>query len=112
MAFTCYIQVEMGNNMKVWTKDEIKDFIVNRDDAVIKGMLRIYDLQTESEKVFGDTHEHNGVGFSGVDGEIMSSFAEFYNKTNFLSYKQMKIARKKMLKYAGQLTKIANGVMV
>ena len=100
--------MKKGNNIKVWTKDEIKGLIVNRDDAVIKGMLRIYDLQTESEKVFGDTHEHNGVGFSGVDGGIMSSFVEFYNKTNFLSYKQMKIARKKMLKYAGQLTMISN----
>ena len=94
--------------MKVWTKDEIKGLIESRDDAVVRGMLRIYDLQTESEKVFGDTHAHNGVGFSGVDGEIMSSFVECYNITNFLSYKQMKIARKKMLKYAGQLTKISN----
>ena len=41
----------------------------------------------------------------------MSSFSEFVNKTGFLTYKQMKIARKKMLKYAGQLTKIANGVI-
>ena len=94
--------------MKVWTKDEIKGLIESRDDAVVRGMLRIYDLQTESEKVFADTHAHNGVGFSGGDGEIMSSFVELYNKTNFLSYKQMKIARKKMLKYAGQLTKISN----
>ena len=94
--------------MKGWTKNEIKGLIESRDDAVVRGMLRIYDLQTESEKVFGDTHAHNGVGFSGVDGEIMSSFVEFYNKANFLSYKQMNIARKKMLKYAGQLTKIAN----
>jgi hypothetical protein len=38
----------------------------------------------------------------------MSSFVKFYNKAGFLSYKQMKIARKKMLKYAGQLTKIVN----
>ena len=103
-----YLGMEKGEKMKVWTKDEIKGLIVNRDDAVIKGMLRIYDLQTESEKVFGDTHEHNGVGFSGVDGEIMSSFSEFVNKAGFLTYKQMKIARKKMLKYASQLTKIAN----
>ena len=94
--------------MKVWTKNEIKGLIESRDDAVVRGMLRIYDLQTESEKVFGDTHESNGVGFSGVDGEIMSSFTEFYNKAGFLSKKQMVIARKKMLKYAGQLTKIVN----
>ena len=94
--------------MKVWTKNEISGLIESRDDAVVRGMLRIYDLQTESEKVFGDTHAHNGVGFSGVDGEIMSSFSEFVNKTGFLTRKQMKIARKKMLKYTGQLTKIAN----
>ena len=47
--------------MKVWTKNEIKGLIESRDDAVVRGMLRIYDLQTESEKVFGDTHAHNGV---------------------------------------------------
>ena len=103
-----YLGMEIRNNIKVWSKDEIKGLIETRDDAVIRGMLRIYDLQTESEQVFGDTHEHNGVGFSGVDGGIMSSFVEFYNKANFLSYKQMKIARKKMLKYAGQLTMISN----
>ena len=82
--------------MKVWTKNEIKGLIESRDDAVVRGMLRIYDLQTESEKVFGDTHESNGVGFSGVDGEIMSSFVYFYNNANFLSYKQIKISLKKM----------------
>ena len=41
-----YLGMEKGEKMKVWTKDEIKGLIVNRDDAVIKGMLRIYDLQT------------------------------------------------------------------
>ena len=107
--FLCvYLGMEKRNNIKVWSKDEIKGLIETRDDAVIRGMLRIYDLQTESEQVFGDTHEHNGVGFSGVDGGIMSSFTEFYNKAGFLSSKQMKIARKKMLKYAGQLTMISN----
>ena len=103
-----YLGMEKGRKMKVWSKDEIKSLLVIHDYAVIRGMLRIYDLQTESEKVFGDTHAHNGVGFSGVDGEIMSSFSEFVNKTGFLTFKQMKLARKKMLKYAGQLTKIAN----
>ena len=60
--FLCvYLGMKKENNMKVWTKDEIKGLIETRDDAVIRGMLRIYDLQTESEQVFGDTHEHNGV---------------------------------------------------
>ena len=94
--------------MKVWTKEEIKGLIESRDDAVIRGMKRIYDLQTEDEKENGGTYYNNGVDFSGVDGDIMSSFVKFYNKTNFLTFKQMKIARKKMLKYAVQFTKIVN----
>ena len=30
--------------MKVWTKEEIKGLIESRDDAVIRGMKRIYDF--------------------------------------------------------------------
>ena len=103
-----YLGMEKGRKMKVWTKDEIKNLLEIHDHAVIRGMKRIYDLQTEDEKENGGTYYNNGVGFSGVDGDIMSSFVKFYNKSGFLSYKQMKIARKKMLKYAGQLTKIVN----
>ena len=92
--------------MKVWTKEEIKGLIESRNDAVIRGMKRIYDLQTEDEKENGGTYYNNGVGFSGVDGDIMSSFVEFYNKSGFLSPKQMKIARKKMLKYSYKNSKL------
>ena len=97
---------------KVWTKDEIKSLIEKRDDAVIKGLLKIYEYQTRDEQNSGYTKVHNRVGFSGVDGEIMSSFASFYNRNEFLSPKQMKIARKKMLRYAGQLAKIVNGTII
>ncbi len=93
---------------RIWTKEEIKNFIANRDDAVIRGMNRIYDYQTESEQCDGYTHELNGVGYSGADAEIMSSFVTFYSERGYLSRKQMAIARKKMLKYVGQLTRIVN----
>lgn len=89
-----------------WNKEKIKELLETRDDAVVRGMLRIYDLQTDSEKSIMDTVENNGVGFNGVDGYILSSFVEFYKKTGFITPKQMKLARKKMLKYSGQLLKI------
>ena len=89
-----------------WTKESVRELLETRDDAVIRGMIRIYDLQTDGEKSVMDTVEHNGVGFNGVDGHILSSFVEFYNKTGFITPKQMKLARKKMLKYSGQLLKI------
>ena len=71
----------------------------------IRGLLRIYEDQTAEEQAIGDTSEHNGVGFSGVDGGILSSFAEQINKGRNMSPKQMAIIYKKMPKYAAQLEK-------
>ncbi len=69
---------------------------------------RIYEYQTASEQASGSTRDHNGVGFSGADGEILSSFAEQINSGRFVgSPKQMKILFKKMPKYAKQLDGIA-----
>ena len=74
-----------------------------------------YNFQTDEEQVIEDTKEHNGVGFNGVDGHILSSFAtqilRWENDKKYkspLSPKQMIIARKRIVKYSGQLAKIAN----
>ena len=69
----------------------------------IKALMRIYDDQTREEQNAGHTSEHNGVGFSGIDGEILSSFAEQINKGRNMSPKQMALIHKKMPKYATQL---------
>ncbi len=72
------------------------------------GCQRIYEYQTASEQASGSTRDHNNVGFSGADGEILSSFAEQINSGRFVgSPKQMKILFKKMPKYAKQLDTIA-----
>jgi hypothetical protein len=71
----------------------------------IRGLLRIYEDQTAEEQACGDTRVHNGVGFTGVDGEILSSFAEQIGKGRIMSEKQMKLIFKKMPKYAAQLEK-------
>ncbi len=50
------------------------------------------------------------VGTWDVDAQILSDFVNQYHRTNgFLSTRQMALIRKKMIKYAGQLTRIANG---
>jgi hypothetical protein len=94
--------------MKVWTKDEIKDLMDRRDDVLITCMVRIYNQQTETEQSYGETTEANGVGFNGCDANILSSFCVFYSERGYLSSRQIEIARKKMKKYAGQVTKLAN----
>lgn len=94
---------------KIWKKDEIKTMLETNDKAVLRGVVVIYSLQTKDEKKVGETREHNGVGFSGVDAEFMSSLAKFILSRGYLTENQMTYARKKIMKYAGQLTKVANG---
>lgn len=89
------------------TSNEIKAKILVDDRWLIRGLLAIFQFQTESEKSIEATTDHNDVGFNGVDGRILTSFAKFYQKRGFLSPKQLHLTRKKMLKYCGQLQKIA-----
>lgn len=95
--------------MKTWTVDEIRDLLNTRDDAVIRGMIRIYHYQTAQEQYVGETRECNGVGFNGFDSEFLSSLCEQVKKGRSLSPKQIFAARRKMLKYSRQLMKVANG---
>ena len=93
---------------KIWTKDEIKDLLRNNDSAIIRGLKALYNLQTKIEQNTNSTQENNGVGFNGADASILSDFAKQYIERNFLSKKQLDITRTKILKYAGQLARIAN----
>ena len=103
--------------IKIWTPEEIRENLQNHDVWVTKAVVAIYNYQTADEQASEETKHHNNVGFNGADGRILSSFAKQIQ--NFrpgkyrspLSPKQMKIARKKILKYSGQLAKIANGEM-
>lgn len=87
----------------------IRDKLLLDQKWAVRGMLKIYDYQTASEQNIGATTDHNNVGFSGVDSEILSSFAEQVKKGRSLSEKQMTYVHKYMPKYAKQLQRIADG---
>jgi hypothetical protein len=93
---------------KVWTKDEIKGMIATNDEWLEHAILAIYDRQTAQEQSIEVTVEHNGIGFNGVDAYIMSEFAKWIRQGKPLTLKMRMLSRKKMVKYAGQLVKIAN----
>lgn len=93
---------------RTWTVDEIKHLISVNDKMVCRSLIKLYEMQTASEQATGSTHVQNGVGFNGPDAYILTSFAEFFNRTGFLTKKQMDICRKKLMKYAKQLVKVAN----
>ena len=90
-------------NGKVWTKESVKDLLRRNDEAVERGILRIYSFQTDEEKYIGATKTVNGKGFSKFDVEILSSFAQQIRRGKHLTEKQMYKARPKICKYAGQL---------
>jgi hypothetical protein len=92
----------------MWKKNMIKDLLLFSDVAVMKAILRIYELQTKDEQETNTCHNNNKVGFNGVDAELLSSFAKQILSGRKLSEKQMLYARKKIIKYSSQLTKIAN----
>jgi len=98
--------------MKI-TKKALKEFVrsqlaVNPTWA-LKGLVRIYtENQTDTERSCQGTMVDNGIGFTGVDGTILSSFAEQYEKRKSLSPKQMALVFKKMPKYWSQIIQMAD----
>jgi hypothetical protein len=94
---------------KMWDKEEIKDLILKSNKMVQRSLVKLFEKQTEDEKMSEETKEHNGVGFNGVDSKFLTSLAKQVQQGRTLSEKQMTHARKKLVKYSGQLTKIANG---
>lgn len=89
------------------TQLEIKLNILSKDPWLYRAILAIYDRQTEEEKVSEATLKHNGIGFNGVDAKLLSSYAKQLKISGMLSFKQRAWARKKILKYVGQLQTIA-----
>lgn len=87
--------------------DILKAQLATRPQQAIKGLMRIYANQTESEQSSGIVISNNGIGFVHVDSEILTSFAKQYEKKGSLSEKQLAILYKKMPKYAGQLINAA-----
>ena len=91
-----------------WTEEEVMD-LINRNDKVLYGALKyLYNEQTQDEKSTSSTREHNGRGFNAMDAEFLSSLAQQVIKRGTLSEKQKMYARKKLVKYRKQLTKLAN----
>ena len=94
--------------MKVWTVEEIKVLLEKNDVVVCRSLMQMYSLQDDDEQIYKETTKRNGVGFNGIDAKLLSSFAEFYETYHYLSNKQIAIARKKLVKYSGQITRLAN----
>lgn len=93
---------------KKWTKEEIREKLQQSDKWLYGAIVAIYDKQTTEEQNIEATVKSNGVGFTGADARLMSYLAKWVKQHGRLNEKWKEVARKKMLKYSGQLAKIAN----
>ena len=94
------------------SKSEIQNFLrtklATNQAWSRKALLKIYENQTADERQMEATTHVNGVGFTGVDAEILSSFASQLIRKGFLSPKQQAIVFKKLPKYWRQILKISD----
>lgn len=101
--------------MKV-TQASIKNFLKNKlatdKSWATRALVRIHQRQTLAEQSCQHTIEANGVGFSGCDAEILSSFADQFNKRGSLSEKQMKLVFRKMPRYWQQIKSLIDPVVL
>jgi hypothetical protein len=89
--------------MNAETKSFIQLKLATNVAWATRAVAMIYTLQTADEQESGTTHNLNGVGFSGCDAEILSSFAKQLAKGRTLSAKQMAIVFRKMPRYWRQV---------
>jgi hypothetical protein len=99
--------------MKKITKKAIMSFLkakLSSDEKwAVRAMVRIYtENQTAEEQNASVTIEDNGIGFSGADAEILSSFSQQYISRGWLSPKQMAFVHKLMPKYWGQVASMSD----
>lgn len=94
--------------VKVWEKDEIKALLTDSNVFVQRAVVKMLERQTSAEAAGGYTHDANGIGFSAFDAEFLTSIAKQVMDGKNLSEKQIASARKSMLRYARQITEIAN----
>lgn len=87
----------------------VRDKLATDNEWLVRGMVALYNRQTEDEKAAEGTKYLNRRGFNSADSEILTSFAKQWIARNWLSDKQMGILKRKMAKYAGQLARIARG---
>ena len=90
----------------VWNKDAIIQLLDTNDKAVDRAVVQLYRRQTQEEQATHATKVNNGVGFTGLDAEFLSSLAESAMKYGQLTPKQRAIARTRVKKYWRQLLSI------
>lgn len=90
---------------KQWKK-ELQKLLCTNDYAVVHAMERIWDLQTDAEKLSGQALTENGIGFNRVDSVEIKKYVEKHARQS-LDAEDIRVVRSMMLKYWKQLMKLS-----
>lgn len=91
---------------KEWRK-YIQDLLEHYDRAVVKAVVRIYQLQTDDEQNVRRSNVINGIGFSKNDAEFLSLVAEAFIAGRQVDKRTFEITRCKIKRYWKQLMKLS-----
>ena len=93
-------------------KKEVRAWVRNklaRDNRWAKqALIRIYQRQTDEEKLKQRTLNSNNVGFTGFDALYLSSLAKQELQRGWLTTKQMQSLRSKIQKYHRQVISMSD----
>lgn len=96
---------------KVWTKEEVRENLMSNQEWLERGILAIFRQQTADEQSGEYTRWYNRHGFSSADASYLTYTANWLLSGKHLTGYHVEKARRRLLKYAGQLAKIANGTL-
>lgn len=81
------------------------------NDFLFKCVLLLFERQEEDEQRTKATRHQNGVGFNKADGYMLATFAGHVKLEDWEAIAdRIDDARKRMLKYAGQLSGIIQDI--
>ena len=78
-----------------WNRERINALLERNDRSVERALIALFHRQTTDEQKWEQTKHHNGIGFSGYDAEIFTSFAKQVLNGRQLSPKQLAVCRKR-----------------
>jgi hypothetical protein len=95
--------------MKKFTQKEqiafVKEMITTNKMWAQRALMRIFENQTQDERILENTSHENGIGFTSNDAKLLTSFANSLEIYGSLTDKQMTYLYRFIGKYAKQLYK-------
>lgn len=93
-----------------WTIEPVRHRLATDSGFVAWALEVLFQRQTASERAGRRTSVLNGQGFNRADSYILSSLARHFQGRGYLTPDQLAVARRRLRKYAGQLSRVAETV--